>query len=415
MEFGTYTSIIEHNGKYYFFNSLYGSLDQIGTKRPDIRDDERWNDTELEYLRKRGHLQEKNSQKQEYNDLKKEYLQKTESADSYIIPLTRSCNLSCKYCFQKNQEQLNDITFENLRIIKKCILELAKKRAKKVQEVVLYGGEPLLEKNKKYVRDILEFCQENGFLVRIITNGTNIDKYLLLIEKYRNIVKCFTITIDGPKRIHDRNRVYTNGKGSFTRIIENTQILDRLRISYEIRMNLNDELYDYIDKKNYDLGGNNLAIHQVLNDGKPDDKCRYANILKLVYDGKIDIKNVAENCILQFYFLMKNHGAIYPLYSYCNEGNTFLFSLDGINIYNCNESENNIVKYGEYTENGVLISNLNDCYIEECECEYKPICGGGCRINRSTNNPNECIYHAEITEMIKLYIDLKEGEQKCGI
>ena len=91
--------------------------------------------------------------------------------------------------------------------------------SKKVS-IGLYGGEPLIE--FELLKEIVEYAEsqfvgkEVGF--SMTTNGTLLSPaiYKYLVNHNVSIV----VSIDGPKAIHDKNRVNINGEGSFE-IIEN--------------------------------------------------------------------------------------------------------------------------------------------------------------------------------------------------
>jgi len=84
-----------------------------------------------------------------------------------------------------------------------------------------YGGEPLLELSliEKCIAYIREKSAGRKISFTVTTNGT-----LLTREVYERLVRnsvSITISLDGPKPVHDGARKYPNGRGSFDDIIEN--------------------------------------------------------------------------------------------------------------------------------------------------------------------------------------------------
>jgi uncharacterized protein len=87
--------------------------------------------------------------------------------------------------------------------------------------VIFYGGEPLL--NKRTVIETIEYLRlERDALpkklnVMVSTNGTLIDEELLSLFKNEGIL--VAVGLDGPKELHDRYRVYMDGRGTFDDVI----------------------------------------------------------------------------------------------------------------------------------------------------------------------------------------------------
>jgi MoaA/NifB/PqqE/SkfB family radical SAM enzyme len=130
--------------------------------------------------------------------------------------ITGSCNLKCAHCpfwrdGAKNSPgspgSPNSLSFENIKEI------LQNLYYEGVRIVIFEGGEPLLwkdEKNVKDINDVIEYAKRLFFFTGVTTNGT-ID-----IEKLNPDI--FFVSIDGLKETHDRLR----GK-SFDRIMRNIE------------------------------------------------------------------------------------------------------------------------------------------------------------------------------------------------
>lgn len=88
--------------------------------------------------------------------------------------ITRRCNLNCRHCYNKNQAQLDYLaSVENVKLIADKLL------AMQVYEITLSGGEPLLS---PYFINFINACKERKLCIRIITNGTLMDEYYLLLS-----------------------------------------------------------------------------------------------------------------------------------------------------------------------------------------------------------------------------------------
>lgn len=139
------------------------------------------------------------------------------------IELTERCNLRCKYCIYHEGEcgfrnfGKKDITFDT---IKKAIDLLSLSTEDEVY-ISFYGGEPLLK--FELIKQSIEYCNKKLFNKKIAYNMTTnatliteeISSYLASIANYFT-----TISLDGPELIHNKNRVFVDGTGSFKKTVE---------------------------------------------------------------------------------------------------------------------------------------------------------------------------------------------------
>lgn len=135
-----------------------------------------------------------------------------------VFHLTNKCNLKCSYCYA-NTEMKGNILSSN--IMTKLLNILASSSYNPIL-IEFHGGEPLLywERIKKIVK---KYHKKEKFYFGIQTNGT------LLTQDVIDFIKMYSIEIgvsmDGPQKIHDRNRHYLNGKGSFYDVIRGISLL----------------------------------------------------------------------------------------------------------------------------------------------------------------------------------------------
>lgn len=145
----------------------------------------------------------------------------------YTIEVTQQCNLRCTYCcysgeyVDRRRHNESEISYEDLG---RCV-EFIKKHTPPdipVVYVSFYGGEALLsiDKIKWTISRLVSECPQYEFEFSISTNGLLIsDAVREWIARSSNIY--LTITIDGDRMVHDKNRVTENGQGSFDIIINN--------------------------------------------------------------------------------------------------------------------------------------------------------------------------------------------------
>lgn len=135
------------------------------------------------------------------------------------LSLTHDCNLSCKYCYAGKKKKRN----VSLATAKEAV-DFALKVAppKRGIKFSFFGGEPLLRFDliKKITKYIREKEKENKVTISlsVTSNGTLLTDSIFDFFKKENIELC--ISIDGPAHIHNLNRVYMDGRGSFEDVAE---------------------------------------------------------------------------------------------------------------------------------------------------------------------------------------------------
>lgn len=156
-----------------------------------------------------------------------------------FIPSYR-CNLRCFYCFQDHElhrqrglmsRQTADAAFS---AIDGFLFE--SEISHRGIEVKLWGGEPLLAENRPVIQYIVDRCREVGFRVRAVTNGTDLGAYRDLIG--RSGISQLQITLDGPRRIHDRRRTDDPRNPNFDTIVANIEDALERGVHVDLRMNV---------------------------------------------------------------------------------------------------------------------------------------------------------------------------------
>ncbi len=138
----------------------------------------------------------------------------------FTLCITKDCNLTCSYCYSGAKAN-EAMSFDTAKKIVDYAFKIIPEGEK--LEFNFFGGEPLLyfdliKQIVSYIRN-KEKDSNTKTLLNITTNGTVFSKEIieyLLAEKFH-----IAFSIDGPKHIHDKNRKFTEGKGSFDSAFEN--------------------------------------------------------------------------------------------------------------------------------------------------------------------------------------------------
>lgn len=130
-----------------------------------------------------------------------------------MLLLTSKCNLVCHYCLYKDESYKIGSMPENLMI--KSLDFIMKHADPTGCLITFFGGEPMLEFN--LIMTAIKYIENKKGKLKIgycmITNGLLFDQ-----EKLDQLIKynvAIQLSLDGIQSIHDKNRVYSNGKGCF--------------------------------------------------------------------------------------------------------------------------------------------------------------------------------------------------------
>jgi uncharacterized protein len=152
-----------------------------------------------------------------------------------ILQVTQACNLRCKYCAYSGN-YLNRPHSElsmNEEIAKKAI-DFYIKHGSEMPRLAFgfYGGEPFLNFDliKKLVPYIKQRIRGKKYLFHITTNGTIMNDEIIQFITENDV--SLMVSLDGPKEIHDSNRCFGSGKGSFDVVMKNIEKIKKVAPGY---------------------------------------------------------------------------------------------------------------------------------------------------------------------------------------
>ncbi|HPR94123.1 MAG TPA: anaerobic ribonucleoside-triphosphate reductase activating protein [Syntrophomonadaceae bacterium] len=158
------------------------------------------------------------------------------------VLFTRGCNFACPFChnghlllkFSKTQSE--EIELEK-------IMEFLKERKGFIDAVVISGGEPTLNQE---LPEVIRKIKSMGFLVKLDTNGTNIDMLSLLLKE--KLLDYVAMDIKAPlefKKYQQASGKLTNGE--FFNVRAAVNLLLQADIKVEFRTTVIPELHTYGD------------------------------------------------------------------------------------------------------------------------------------------------------------------------
>jgi uncharacterized protein len=150
----------------------------------------------------------------------------------YLLKVTEFCNLNCPYCYMFN---LRDFAHRHKpKIMSLEIVEtFARKAVALAQEqevgkllISLHGGEPLLAGLDWFKSAVGILRRAGGDSVRFsFTTQTN---GILLNEQWLDFFASERITVgismDGPREVHDKNRINFAGRGSYEEVVRGVKL-----------------------------------------------------------------------------------------------------------------------------------------------------------------------------------------------
>jgi uncharacterized protein len=349
------------------------------------------------------------------NSKAKSYKVCSNSVTGITIAPTMNCNFNCEYCFVKNSLKNQVITKE---LLDKIISFLSSKG--KYYSIEWFGGEPSL------VPELITYFYKETEMKNLIncesiliTNGTFEKKEIWsIIENY---ITTLQITLDGNKLIHDKRRIFKDGRGSFDKIINNLDILyekmkkGRIKrnIFVDIRCNLDKEnISEYKQLRNYILERYNGVFCFTF------AKVKHCGIK--FYDRKIlTDKEYSDFVVAQYHNYGIFREPILPVdsttFQHCRVTcpNSFIFDPIG-NIYKCDidiGDESKII--GNCFTKKLPQNNTEAKYLfstslflpKKCsKCSLIFQCWGGCAHYRIENNMKKICKYQKFN--LKKYIEI---------
>lgn len=321
---------------------------------------------------------------------------------SITIAPTMSCNMSCHYCFQEHHPRKLDSG--NYDFIEDYIREQLPGYQR--LHVQWFGGEPLLdlpaiEGLSRRLTDLANRIDAN-FSAELITNGTLLSRQTA--ERLAALGICeVQITLEGPRETHDRIRRNKSGNGSFDDILKNARsaslhmnvaarihlapyTVDKIHALLEM---LHNEKMQQVFKQLYFAPLFDYRPHEGAKRFESDDKRFFTSVAfaeaqspLIAYAKKLGFNtNDPLDSSYGLCFAMQDGSLVLD-----QEGQTYKCYLDAGNseysLGNVADAPLPPSKWDKY-------DFLSD---SECsQCDFLPVCLGGCPKQRMQNSPKETV------------------------
>lgn len=345
-----------------------------------------------------------------------------------VLNVSTGCNLSCTYCYKEDLATPSDgqkMSYETAVESIEMLVQESPGQAK--YNIVFFGGEPLI--HMPLIRKVVAYC-ESRFVelgarpdFTLTTNATLLTPEL--IDWFRQHRFGLTVSMDGPRGLHDRNRLTVGGHGTYDIVSEKVKLLLAAGLSRPVgcRVTLTHGITDVVaifDHLHHDLGFHEVGFGPVTSGDiaafnlRPEELQQvFAGMKQL---GQRYLEQALENRSLGF-------GNMHQLMTDLHEGNkkqlpcgagVALLAVDtqgGINL--CHRfTGSDLPKFGT-VKTGIDKPRLAS-FVEQrldrsdtgCEtCRIRNFCSGGCyhESYAKTGDPAVPTYH--YCDLLRDWID----------
>ncbi len=145
-----------------------------------------------------------------------------------VLNVNTGCNLSCSYCYKEDLDVPSAGKKMDFATAKQSIDMLLKESPDQSRyNIVFFGGEPLT--NMPLIREVIEYAEPHfhkaGKVIdfSLTTNATLLTDKVIHYLNDHNVG--IAVSIDGPKALHDRNRITVGGKGTYQTVAKKVERL----------------------------------------------------------------------------------------------------------------------------------------------------------------------------------------------
>lgn len=353
-------------------------------------------DTKNEYLKYGIIVESEKKDKEALKSVTTRFASMEKEIDVLYLILSSGCNLACRYCFIENSIYNNKceinmpLSTVEVAVNKYCDYVIKYKIPKPL--IIFYGGEPLV--NWKAIAKTVSIVRNKQVNMdySIVTNATLLDeeKIKFLVENDVEI----GISIDGPKELNDKNRIYRDSDESvYEEVTKKIKLLQKYNAKFGLSITVSNDFLAHKEEalnwiSNYGVSD---IFYNLYHFTKKDDweeyyqqACKfllesYERLSKQgIHDGRIQRKiDSFFNGTFKFadcasiganQLTIKPNGDLCVCQGYLKS--------DKYVLGNINTMELDEVAYSDEYDFWAKRSPINNKKCLECEAIF--VCGGGC-------------------------------------
>lgn len=316
----------------------------------------------------------------------------------FTIAPTVDCNMCCHYCYEK--KHANYMSEKTQRdVVSFITAHFDAFPNAKALSITWYGGEPLLHKEAIYYisEKLIAICSERNITYNaiMITNGTLLDKETSYKLSADCKVSMAQVTVDGLGEYHNRKRILKSGKDSYSIIMRNLEAAKEY-LNIAVRVNVDrqnaHQLEEFARVFFFEYGWKDnprlyyAPVENYENSCITDETClQLPEFAKLNAEMTRVLYSLNSEATRRDLYPRRHtvHCAAERSYGYVidPEGDLYKCWLDvGDKSFKCGNIHKPFLVTEEYAR-WVLSVIPEKCH----ECEYLPICCGGCAMHRVRN------------------------------
>lgn len=144
------------------------------------------------------------------------------------LNVSNTCNMACKYCYANGGTYYTSGKLMNKNTALNAI-NFVSRNFSRIEHVNFFGGEPTM--NQSIIELICEYfiyLHSRGILSYLPHFGLTTNGYAISAHMFEILQRCdfsVSVSLDGPKEIHDRLRVSSNGSPTYDAIEKNIKKL----------------------------------------------------------------------------------------------------------------------------------------------------------------------------------------------
>ncbi|MFW8595195.1 quinohemoprotein amine dehydrogenase maturation protein [Cribrihabitans neustonicus] len=145
-----------------------------------------------------------------------------------VLNVNTGCNLACSYCYKEDlavPSKGRKMGFETA--VKSVEMLLAENPGRDSYNIVFFGGEPL--SNLPLIREVVDWAKDRFAALGAKVNFSLTTNATLLNEEIIDWLDAhrfgLTVSMDGPKALHDLNRKTVGGKGTYDTVAAKARLL----------------------------------------------------------------------------------------------------------------------------------------------------------------------------------------------
>lgn len=364
-----------------------------------------------------------------------------------VLNISEGCNLSCPYCFagqglygsKRPSWMTEEVAYNTVYV--------ALTKYHNIRGIKLFGGEPFMNIRAmrgacRAVKDVSRNTPNRSIMITSVTNMTILNSSLINLIKEYDIH--FTVSIDGPKLIHDQYRKFANGKGSFDRIKYNLDKLSEHKIlpsgfesvytPFELELGLHyEDIVDYIIQEFNAPWVYVSPVYSWFSSTEKEKELQFANQLysdvknayyKYTLSKSLPKKRLANDVIRKLFtkssnvywcgigqnsFTVSTDGTVYPCYVFLNDRNNWKCadSIDSLSQDSIPKSIKDKLSTGQ----AKLHSECSDCVLSNI-CRGCPAHSYISTGNYSAYDQVTCAYRlGQVAGVLSKYLDIFPPKQ----